>query len=111
MIYLDSAATSLLKPISVGRAVSSAIISCSSPGRGGYAPAMSAAQLLYECRCAAASLFDVPEPAAPESAPSPVEREILEADLSLMTPIEALNMLYRLQETVQTEKNSRKEQK
>ena len=62
MIYLDSAATSLLKPISVGRAVSSAIISCSSPGRGGYAPAMSAAQLLYECRCAAASLFDVPEP-------------------------------------------------
>ena len=57
------------------------------------------------------SLFDVPEPAAPESAPSPVEREILEADLSRMTPIEALNMLYRLQETVQTEENSRKEQK
>lgn len=62
MIYLDSAATSLVKPHSVRRAVSSAIISLSSPGRGGYSPAMAAEELLYECRCAAAELFDVPEP-------------------------------------------------
>ena len=51
------------------------------------------------------SLFDVPEPEAPEAVPSPVEREILEADLSRMTPIEALNMLYRLQETAGKSRN------
>ena len=40
MIYLDSAATSLLKPAAVPRAVSRAIRTLASPGRGGHAPAM-----------------------------------------------------------------------
>ncbi|HNX99309.1 MAG TPA: aminotransferase class V-fold PLP-dependent enzyme [Oscillospiraceae bacterium] len=62
MIYLDSAATSLLKPAAVPRAVSRAIRTLASPGRGGHAPAMEAAKAVYDCRCAAAELFDVPEP-------------------------------------------------
>lgn len=59
MIYLDSAATSLLKPKSVEYAMLDALRSMASPGRGGHAPAMRAAETLYECRCAAARLFKV----------------------------------------------------
>ena len=44
------------------------------------------------------TLFDAP-PEKPAETMSETEREILSADLSRMTPIEALNMLYRLQET------------
>lgn len=40
MIYLDSAATSLLKPPSVARAASMAIRTMASPGRGGHSAAM-----------------------------------------------------------------------
>ena len=35
MIYLDSAATSFPKPVSVGRAMGRALAAMSSPGRGG----------------------------------------------------------------------------
>ncbi len=62
MIYLDSAATSLLKPPEVRRAVSEAMRSMASPGRGSYPPAMRAAETVYDCRAAAAELFHVPEP-------------------------------------------------
>lgn len=62
MIYLDSAATSLLKPPAVHRAVIKAMKTMASPGRGGHRPAMLAAQTVYDCRCAAAELFNVPEP-------------------------------------------------
>ena len=58
MIYFDSAATSLLKPETVYRAVYKAMKTMASPGRGAYAPAMIAAEELYSCRAAAAELFN-----------------------------------------------------
>ena len=62
MIYLDAAATSLVKPLSVGREMLRAMQSCASPGRGGHEPAMRAAGTVYRCRETAARLFHVPEP-------------------------------------------------
>ena len=58
MIYLDYGATSFSKPPRVRRAVAEAMASCASPGRGGYAPAMEAAEQVYACREEAAALFD-----------------------------------------------------
>ncbi len=63
MIYLDSAATSLLKPRSVGRAMTEALRCCASPGRGSHAAAMRAAEIALACREAAAELFHVEDPA------------------------------------------------
>lgn len=63
MIYLDSAATSFLKPASVRYAVTEAMESMSSPGRGGYESAMLAADTLLDCRLALADLFCVRDPA------------------------------------------------
>ncbi len=63
MIYLDSAATSFLKPASVRYAVSEAMWTMSSPGRGGYESAMLAADTLLDCRLALADLFCVRDPA------------------------------------------------
>lgn len=63
MIYLDNAATTLIKPAAVSRAVLSAMESCASPGRGGHRPAMRAAELVYRCREKAAELFHVSDPA------------------------------------------------
>ena len=62
MIYLDSAATSLLKPPSVVRATAMAMRTMASPGRGGHGAAMRAADTVFTCREAAAELFHVPEP-------------------------------------------------
>ena len=62
MIYLDFAATSLIKPVSVSRAVSHAMATMASPGRGAHSPAMRAADTVLDCRLAAAELFRVPEP-------------------------------------------------
>lgn len=62
MIYLDQAATSLLKPPSVAYAVTHAMESLASPGRGGYPPAMHAAETVFRCRELAAELFHVPGP-------------------------------------------------
>ncbi len=50
MIYLDSAATSLLKPRAVSRAMAGAVHSLASPGRGAHRPAMAAAEQCYRCR-------------------------------------------------------------
>ena len=63
MIYLDSAATSLLKPKSVSDAVSEAIRTMASPGRGAHIAALRAADTVYECRELACRLFhfDAPE--------------------------------------------------
>ncbi len=63
MIYLDSAATSLYKPLAVGRAMAEAARTLASPGRGSHTPAMRAAELLLDCREEAAALFcmDAPE--------------------------------------------------
>ncbi len=61
MIYLDSAATTLQKPAAVRYAVSEAMRTMSSPGRGGYESAMLAADTVLDCRMALADLFCVRE--------------------------------------------------
>lgn len=63
MIYLDSAATSLVKPACVERAVVRAMRRAASPGRGGHAPAITAADEVFACREAAAALFKLDDPA------------------------------------------------
>ncbi|MDO4974504.1 MAG: aminotransferase class V-fold PLP-dependent enzyme [Eubacteriales bacterium] len=62
MIYLDSAATSLLKPLAVEQAMLRALRGMASPGRGAHAPAMLAAETVLDCREEAAALFHVPDP-------------------------------------------------
>ncbi len=62
MIYLDCAATSLQKPASVRYAVSEAMRTMSSPGRGAYESAMLAADTVLDCRMALADLFCVSAP-------------------------------------------------
>lgn len=62
MIYLDSAATTLQKPLSVSQAAARAIRRMASPGRGGHRAAMWAADTLFACREEAAALFHVPTP-------------------------------------------------
>ena len=63
MIYLDSAATSLIKPPCVERAVIQALRTMASPGRGGHKPAERAAETVYKCRETAARLFTMHDPA------------------------------------------------
>ena len=60
MIYLDSGATSFLKPLSVRKAVLEAMERCTNPGRGGYVAAMEAARIVYQCREEAGKLMDCP---------------------------------------------------
>ncbi len=62
MIYLDSAATTLEKPPQVPRAAAWAMTHLASPGRGGHAPGMAAADLMYQMREQAAMLFHVDDP-------------------------------------------------
>ena len=62
MIYLDSAATSLLKPSTVEHELIKALRSFASPGRGGHRPSLGAASIVYDCREAAAELFNVDNP-------------------------------------------------
>lgn len=62
MIYLDSAATSLLKPDSVQYAMINAMNNMASPGRGGYDAGMRAAEECYDCRENLSRLFHVEKP-------------------------------------------------
>ena len=62
MIYLDSAATSMLKPDSVSYAVIEAMSNMGSPGRGAHEAAMRAADTCFDCRENLARLFHVPKP-------------------------------------------------
>ena len=62
MVYLDSAATTLQKPVTVRRAVVSAMEHMASPGRGGHEPAMLAAETTFACRQAAAEFFHLDDP-------------------------------------------------
>lgn len=57
MIYLDNGATSFHKPSAVYQAVQDALHSCANPGRGGYAAARKAADVVYGCREQAGKLF------------------------------------------------------
>ena len=62
MIYLDNAATTLIKPASVQREMLKAMSLAASPGRGGHGPAMYAADIVLNCREKAARLFNLAEP-------------------------------------------------
>ena len=62
MIYFDSAATTLQKPEAVSKAVSNAIHTMTTPGRGDYPAARQAADLMLRCRTEAAEFFGAPEP-------------------------------------------------
>ena len=57
MIYLDSAATTLVKPPAIAKSMMLALKTMASPGRGGYIPARRAAETVYACRETAARLF------------------------------------------------------
>ena len=63
MIYLDAAATTLQKPAAVFRAVAQAMETCANPGRSGHRPAMRAAEIVFDCRQAAAEFFGLSDPA------------------------------------------------
>ena len=58
MIYLDNGATSFPKPVEVSRAMVRAMQTCTNPGRGGYASAMEAGRVVYQCRERAGEMFD-----------------------------------------------------
>lgn len=58
MIYFDAAATTMEKPPQVKQTLCRAMEVCASPGRGGYAAAMHADEMLFSCRRAAATLFE-----------------------------------------------------
>ncbi len=62
MIYLDSAATSLLKPPEVASALVRAMKSMGSPGRGSHGFAMDAADAVFDCRENIARLFKCKDP-------------------------------------------------
>lgn len=62
MIYLDQAATSLMKPPEVAYEVLKAMGTMASPGRGGHEPAMRAAETVFRCRECAAELFHLESP-------------------------------------------------
>jgi len=61
-LYFDSAATTLQKPPAVARAVGRALLEQTSPGRGGHRASMKAADIVWQCREAAARLFSVNAP-------------------------------------------------
>lgn len=60
MIYLDNAATSLMRPPCVVSAVSEAMTSMGNSSRGTHSGALSAARTVYEVRELAAELFGCP---------------------------------------------------
>lgn len=62
MIYLDSAATSLLKPPGVAGVAARAITELASPGRGTHRAAMRAADEVYLCREDISGLFNAEGP-------------------------------------------------
>lgn len=62
MIYFDSAATTFQKPPAVAAAMTDALATMSSPGRGGYPAAMRAADTAFACRSELAELYHVGSP-------------------------------------------------
>ena len=59
MIYLDNAATTLIKPEGVKLAIADALDHCGNSGRGAYRDAMNAADIVYGAREKIAKLFGV----------------------------------------------------
>ena len=62
MIYLDSAATSLLKPPAVAEAVKEAVLTMGNDGRGAYGPALHTMRVVYDTRRKLAALFGISDP-------------------------------------------------
>ncbi len=62
MIYFDNAATTLVKPQSVAKAVAYAVGNLGNPGRSGHEAAMKASEEAYACRSLAAEMFGAPDP-------------------------------------------------
>lgn len=62
MVYMDCAATSLQKPRAVSAAVTQAMATMASPGRGCHKPAMLAADTVLNCRMLLADFFNVSDP-------------------------------------------------
>lgn len=62
MIYLDNAATTLIKPEQVSSAVCQAMHTIGSYGRGAHTASLDAARIVYDARCKAAALFGIPDP-------------------------------------------------
>ena len=56
-VYFDNAATSYPKPAAVVRVVTDAMRTAGNPGRGSHRLAETAAELVYDCRAAAAEMF------------------------------------------------------
>ena len=63
MIYLDNAATTLVKPYSVINACNMWLSKyCANPGRGGHRLSLNAGNKVYECRELIAKLFNIERP-------------------------------------------------
>ena len=62
MIYLDSSATSFLKPPQVAEAVFRSFNIIGNAGRGAHAPTLNASRLIYDTREKLAALFGTPDP-------------------------------------------------
>ncbi len=62
MIYLDNAATTLIKPAAVEEAVVRALHTAGNAGRGAHEPTLEASRILYETRRTLAKLFHAPDP-------------------------------------------------
>lgn len=62
MIYLDSSATSFLKPPQVAEAVFRSFNTIGNAGRGAHAPTLNASRLIYDTREKLAALFGTPNP-------------------------------------------------
>lgn len=62
MIYLDSSATSFLKPPQVAEAVFRSFNTIGNAGRGAHATTLNASRLIYDTREKLAALFGTPDP-------------------------------------------------
>ena len=62
MIYMDSSATSFLKPPQVAEAVFRSFNTIGNAGRGAHAPTLNASRLIYDTREKLAALFGTPDP-------------------------------------------------
>lgn len=63
MIYLDNAATTFPKPVTVPREMYKCMTEyCGNAGRSGHSLSLMAANKIYECRCRLSELFGVSDP-------------------------------------------------
>ena len=62
MVYLDNAATSVMRPASVVEAVCRAMTTMGNPGRGAASPSLDAGRVVWECREKLAALLRCPRP-------------------------------------------------